>query len=205
MSRPSAVLSVVSHKHPPPSAPGFANLVAARVDRDYLREIKRISAELGARGVRHALIGGMALGVYGYVRTTQDADFLIGREGIMRAPDGTACTTAVVRQITENADMNVDAFAFLAPVPTMRPSFLDAVDSMLDRPFVTEGVPVAPAEYLAALKLASGRREDLADVVRLLRAGLTDVGRACALLEAHATPETIGLFDDLAAEAASDR
>jgi hypothetical protein len=205
MPGPNEVLSVVSRKHPTPSAPGFANLVTARVDRDYLREIKRVSTELSAAGVRHALVGGMALGVYGYVRTTQDADFLIGRESVTRDPDGTARPAPIVHAITENADMSVDVRALLAPVPAMRSSFLGALDAMLDRPFVTEGVPVAPGEYLVALKLASGRRDDLADIVRLLRAGLTDLERTRALLETHATPATIELFRQLVAEVASEK
>ena len=115
--------------------------------------------------------------------------------------DGVPRTSEAVHDITENADMNIDAFAFVAPIATMRPSFLAALESMLDAPFVTDGVPVAPAEYLVALKLASARREDLADVVRLLRAGLTDAHKARELVEAHGTPATLALFEQLLDEA----
>jgi len=45
-----------------------------------LQRASDVSAELRKLGVRHALIGGLAVGVHGHVRATKDVDFLVGGE-----------------------------------------------------------------------------------------------------------------------------
>jgi len=42
-----------------------------------VEQLRELIAQLNARGVRHALIGGLAVGVYGHVRATRDIDLLI--------------------------------------------------------------------------------------------------------------------------------
>ena len=40
----------------------------------------KTAAQLEQLGVRYALVGGLAVGAYGYVRATTDVDFLVGEE-----------------------------------------------------------------------------------------------------------------------------
>jgi hypothetical protein len=51
-------------------------VVAPRV----LDAMRSASVELARLGVRHALVGGLAVGAYGYPRATKDVDFLVGDE-----------------------------------------------------------------------------------------------------------------------------
>jgi hypothetical protein len=198
MAQQRGVMSYVSTRTSRPTTPGLHNLLGL-IDRDMLAELRRVSAELSVAGIRHALIGGHALGVYGYVRATGDADFLIGREATERTAQGEPRPVESVLRITESADVPIDAFAMLEAVPGARASLLSALDDALDHPFITEGVPVVPAAVLIALKLVRGADEDLADVRRLLRTGLVDRDAARAFVVRHLEPTLVDRFDALAA------
>lgn len=50
------------------------------VSPEILRRAEQVSAQLGALGIPHALVGGLAVGVHGYPRGTKDVDFLVGSE-----------------------------------------------------------------------------------------------------------------------------
>src|SRR6185436_8535667 len=45
-----------------------------------LDAMRASAAELTRLGVRHWLVGGLAVGAYGYPRATKDVDFLVGDE-----------------------------------------------------------------------------------------------------------------------------
>src|SRR6185369_6865442 len=45
-----------------------------------LDAMRKASDELTRLGVRHALVGGLAVGAHGYPRATKDVDFLVGDE-----------------------------------------------------------------------------------------------------------------------------
>jgi hypothetical protein len=54
------------------------------VHPDILERTEQISRTLTALGIPHALIGGLAVGVYGHPRATKDVDFLVGTEAFER-------------------------------------------------------------------------------------------------------------------------
>jgi hypothetical protein len=151
-----------------------------------LRAMRVASAQLKALGVRHVLVGALAVGAHGYPRATKDVDFLVGNE----------------------------AFEFHeAGLVSLRPGVPIQVSGVVvDHLSVREGeghlesalaagsgeVPVAPVEAVVYLKLRSPRRRDHADVVELVKEGL-DVAACRRYLEAHA-PDLVDLFDELALE-----
>jgi hypothetical protein len=48
-----------------------------------MRALSVASATLSELGVRHALVGGLAVGAWGYPRNTRDIDFLVGEEAFV--------------------------------------------------------------------------------------------------------------------------
>jgi len=54
----------------------LADVVAPHIILDAIESSRR----LGELGIPHALIGGVAVGLYGHVRATRDVDFLVGDE-----------------------------------------------------------------------------------------------------------------------------
>jgi len=152
------------------------SLLEDAVPPKVLRALRAASERLGKLGVRHALVGGLAVGAYGYVRNTKDVDFLVGEEAFEHHPGG-------VVTMKSGLPIEVEGVAI---------DFLSAksdephVASALKTPAPPE-IPVAPIETLIYLKLKSPRQRDFADVVELVKAGLDAeaVGRYIAQHAPH--------------------
>jgi hypothetical protein len=148
------------------------------------------SKKLKAAGVRHALIGGLAVGAYGYPRATKDVDFLMGDEGFEH--HGPLISFKYGMPISVNG-VAVD----LLPA--------DILDKELDSVKTSGGIPIVEPEVLIYMKLKANRRRDQQDVVALLRAGL-DRRKVRAYLERMAkaygaTEDYVARFDEFDAEA----
>lgn len=154
-----------------------ANLsaMAGVVAPGVLDAMQRASDELTRLGVRHALVGGLAVGAYGYPRATKDVDFLVGDEAFEHHAGGI---------VTMKAGIPIQVGGVLVDLLTAQPDegALGAV------PVVRTGaeVPVAPIEALIHLKLKSPRLKDAADVIELLKAGI-DRARCRAWLATNAS------------------
>lgn len=122
------------------------------------------SATLTKIGVRHALIGGLAVGAHGYARATKDVNFIVDDSGWTETPEG----LVVMRVAMPIRAHGVDINTLVIPIGEthLASAITDAV--------VTEGIPVAPAREVAYLKLLSPRRHDHADVAELLERGALD-------------------------------
>lgn len=140
------------------------------------------SAQLRHAGVRHALVGGLAVGAYGYPRATRDVDFLVGDEAFEFWPSGIITMRPGVPISIGN--VAVDSLSIAEGE-----SYLNAA---VDAPHMNRGIPVAPVEVLIYLKLKSPRQKDAADIVELLKAGV-DEGVVNAYLLAYA-PSLLGRF-----------
>jgi len=127
-----------------------------------LNAMRVASAQLTELGIRHALVGGLAVGAYGFVRATKDVDFLIGDEGFEHFKLGLVAT--VKGFPSRVADVAVDA---LSSLPEER-----HLEKSLNRPSFSEGIPVAPIEILVYLKLKSPRPKDSLDILELINAGM---------------------------------
>lgn len=117
-------------------------------------------------GVRFALCGGLAAGVYGSPRATRDIDFLVGNEAFVPGP---LLIFAHPLPLQANG-VAVDAIPL--PDDKERALVLDKaltyarIDSSLGVP-----IPILAPEWLAFMKLAVGRSKDKGDVVAMLESG----------------------------------
>ncbi|MBI4700670.1 MAG: hypothetical protein HY744_05820 [Deltaproteobacteria bacterium] len=143
------------------------------------------SEQLAAARVRHALVGGLAVGAHGYPRATKDVDFLVGEEAFEHHGGGIVTIAPGVPIAVR--DVAVDTLS-IGPGE-------EHLDAALEEPEVTAGVPVVPLAVLVYLKMKSPRKKDAADVVELLKAG-ADARAILSYLRAYA-PDMEDLFVEL--------
>jgi len=160
------------------------DIVAPKV----LVALQLASDALVRAGVRHVVIGGLAVGANGYPRATKDVDFLVGGEAFEHHPGGLVTLRAGI-------PFQVDGIAvdFLSPEPGE--DFLEAT---------LAGAPgsIMPVEPLIFMKLKASRLKDRADVVELLKASV-DVATCRSYLATHA-PSYLAAFDDCVALATAE-
>lgn len=150
------------------------NVVAPQI----LDAMRVASAELSRLGIRHLLVGGLAVGAWGYPRATKNVDFLVGHEAYEQHAGGLVT-------MKPGAPIQVGGVAidFLSPR-----SGEAQMEQALDRAGAI-GVSVAPLEVLIHLKLKSPRQKDLADIVELIKAGLD--ARAVEAYVAASVPDLL--------------
>jgi hypothetical protein len=130
--------------------------------------LQNLARNLTRENIDYAIVGGMALVIHGYVRTTQDVDLLMTAEGL------------------ENFQRSLVGRGFVPTFPGATRRFRDAATGVIVEILITgeypatafieqDGIRVIPLNQLIELKLASGltaldRLKDLADVQELIRA-----------------------------------
>jgi hypothetical protein len=141
------------------------------------------SKSLHAMGVKHALVGGLAVGAHGWPRATRDVDFLVDDSAFLKTESG----LVILR-----AGIPVQAHGIAVDTVSVRDDerhLLPAIEAAE----VSEGIPVISIDALIYLKLASPRSQDRQDVVQLVRAG-ADLDRVRRYLDVNA-PELREKFD----------
>ena len=135
-------------------------------------------------GIRHALIGGLAVGIHGHPRATKDVDFLVGPEAFESSGLIVSFRAGVP---LASGGVAVDS----VPIP-------EGYESIFERALAeakkTDDVPVIGLPYLVLMKLMAGRRQDLADVAAIVSKGDLKAVRALvdeALPSASATLEQL--------------
>ncbi len=151
-----------------------------------LEAMRIASARLTDLGVRHVLVGGLAVGAWGYARATSDVDFLVGEEAFEHHPGG-----LVTMKYGVPIQVGGVAVDLLSASANHRE---DALTS-----FRSDGVSVAPLEVLIYLKLKSPRPKDVADVMELIRLGIERAAIRADLVT-HA-PELVEKWDRAVADA----
>lgn len=144
------------------------------------------SAAMTALGVRHLVVGGLAVGANGYPRATADVDFLVGDEAFDHHPAGI---------VTMRVPVQVNGVA------------VDCLSVAADEGHLIEALTAAPGSFASApvliyLKLKSPRFKDRADIVELVKAGI-DVAQIRRYLERHAS-QFVASFDELARTARTE-
>jgi hypothetical protein len=163
--------------------PDFS-LLKGTVAPEILDAARAASKALKKAGIRHALIGGLAVGAYGYVRATKDVDFLVGDEAFV--------SHGIIVTFQPSVPIEVNG----VKVDTL--STDDVLgDEEIDDPIMSDGVPIVTAEALVYLKLKAFRRRDQEDILQLLRGGL-DERPIKKFLKAEA-PGLLDRFDELVA------
>ncbi|MEI7892668.1 MAG: hypothetical protein WCI05_06230 [Myxococcales bacterium] len=163
-------------------------VVAPRI----LDALRTASAQLSKVGIRHALVGGLAVGAHGHPRATKDVDFLVGEEAFVH--HGGGLVTIAPGVPVQVGDVAVDPIS-IAPGE-------QHLDAAVAKPVMSEGIPIAPIEALFYLKLKSPRRKDSADIVELVKAGIA-TAPVRRYLEQTA-PDMIDKFDMLVSEATAE-
>lgn len=147
--------------------------------------------ELRRLGVPHVLVGGLAVGAYGYARATKDVHFLVGDEAFVERGGGIVTMKPGVP--IQVAGVLVDHLSAQQGEEQLRE---------LLRSTGQQELTVAPVEVLVYLKLKSPRAKDRADVIELLKAGINS--RSCrGYLEKHAAA-LLAPFEEAVAQAVSE-
>jgi len=144
------------------------------------------SEALTRAGVRHVVIGGLAVGANGYPRATKDVDFLVGDEAFNHHPGGLVTMNPAIP-----IEVNGVAIDYLSP--HAGEDHLGIALSLPPGSFID----VARLIYM---KLKASRLQDRADVAGLVKTGL-DVDACRAYLAEHAAT-LVAALDKLVAQAA---
>lgn len=145
------------------------SLLEGVVSPRVLDAMRAASDAMTALGVRHLVVGGLAVGANGYPRATSDVDFLVGDEAFEHHAGGI---------VTMRVPVQVNGVA------------VDCLSIAPDEGYLLEALSAAPgffapAPVLIYLKLKSPRLKDRADIVELIKAGI-DVEETRQYLGHHA-------------------
>lgn len=147
------------------------SLLQGVVASEVLEAMAVASAALKAAGIRHVVVGGLAVGANGFPRATRDVDFLVGDEAFEHHAGGLVTLRAgipfQVKGVAVGFLRAEAAEGFLAAA-------LDAAPGS-----IIEGPP------LVYIKLKSPRHKDRTDVIELAKGGL-DVDACRAYLSTNA-------------------
>jgi hypothetical protein len=168
-----------------PKTPDLS-LLSGTVADGVLSAMQVASAALTRVGVRHTLVGGLAVGANGYPRATRDVDFLVGEEAFEHHADGLVT-------MRPGVPIQVSGVAIDFLSIGRDEQHLEAALSQ----------PIAGGDVLVYLKLKSPRSKDRTDVIELVKTGL-DVAAARAYLTAHAPALMAKLEDVLLAARAEE-
>lgn len=156
------------------------SLLLGVVAPEVLDAMKVASLALKRVGVRHVVVGGLAVGAHGFPRATKDVDFLVGDEAFERHQGGLLTLRPGVP-----FQVNRVAVDFVG---------VDASEAFLAAALEAEAGSMIEGPPLVYLKLKSPRHKDRTDVIELVKAGL-DVDLCRNYLSAHA-PSFVAEFDD---------
>jgi hypothetical protein len=170
------------------AAPDLRLLNAVVSDR-ILEALRMSAAQLTRLGIRHWVVGGLAVGAHGYPESTADIVFLVGDEAFEHHEDG-------VVTMKPGAPIRANGIAIDYVSALIEPCLAAAF-----RPTSAE-LEVAPLEILLFLKLRSPRARDWADVVELIKAG-ADTERARTFLSSNAA-ELVAKLDRAIATARAE-
>ncbi|HMG19756.1 MAG TPA: hypothetical protein VK607_00515 [Kofleriaceae bacterium] len=167
-----------------PDASLLDDVVAAKI----LDAMRAASRSLAGLGVRHVVVGGLAVGANGHPRATKLVEFLVGDEAFEQHPGGfVSMKPGVPIQINGVA---IDLLSVQAGEDHLATALAAPMGSMIEAP------------QLVYLKLKSPRLKDRVDVVELVKAGI-DLHACRSYLTANA-PGLVAMFEDSVARAAAE-
>ena len=151
----------------------------------FIEGAKAASEAFRQRGIKHVLVGGLAVGVSGYARPTKDIDFLVDESAFeFHGPI-----------VSHRPGLPISYKGVNIDWVSLEPQERAGLEEFLVLPSPGE-TPIIPVEPLVAMKLLAGRHKDQTDVVELLKAG-ADVD-SCLEFLIGAFPKTVLLFEKLA-------
>jgi len=160
------------------------DVVASKV----LDAMRSASKALTVLGIRHVVVGGLAVGANGNPRATKDVDFLVGDEAFEHHPGGfVTMKPGVPIQINGVA---IDLLSVQAGEEHLAAALEAPLGSMIEAP------------QLVYMKLKSPRQKDRVDVIELIKAGIA-IDACRTYLTMHA-PALVAMFEDSVVKAAAE-
>lgn len=161
------------------------DVVAPRVV-EAMRTTSRLLTELG---VRHVVVGGLAVGANGYPRATKDVDFLVSNDAFLTKPGGIVLLAPGIPFQVDG--VAVDYLVAAADETHLAEALEGSFGAALDAP------------RLIYMKLKANRLRDQLDVVELVKAGVDrDACRSYLMKNAR---DLVELFDRYARQAAAEQ
>jgi hypothetical protein len=163
--------------------------------------LARVGGILRDAGIPFAVAGGFAVIEHGYERFTKDVDLLVYAGDLSRAMK--ALRAAGFRGVRTPIGARMHDERTNVDVDLLGTSFEGDERALARSSRARRLLPVIPVEHLILMKLETGRIQDDADVVALLKAGAytVTVGRYLR----RTWPELLPRFRKLAARARTER
>jgi hypothetical protein len=163
--------------------------------------LSRVGRILREAGIEFAVAGGFAVIEHGYERFTKDVDLLVYAGDLSRAMEALRAAGFRGRRTPIGARMHDEGTS--VDVDLLATAFEGDERALARSSRARRLLPVIPVEHLILMKLETGRIQDDADVVALLKAGASTraVGRYLRLT----WPGLLPRFRRLAARARSER
>jgi hypothetical protein len=146
---------------------------------DLVSAVGSIGVVFGRRNVRHALIGGLAVGLRSRPRSTKDADFIVNvpaltLPAVLEDLVAAGFDIDVVETIRRwSADRLVVFYRGHARIDWMQPVvplYAHVLDTAESKTWLDTQLRVATVEGLVLTKMVAFREQDQADIVALLEA-----------------------------------
>lgn len=139
-------------------------------------------------GVRVALLGGLAMHLYGSDRLTGDVDF-VSEGSLSSLPSGPLLSFGGVKTTAPNG-VPVDLVVRSDDYAELYGEALDRAQALPEVPWL-----VVRPEYLAAMKMIAGRPRDENDLAHLILSGHLDLALAKAVIRRHLGPYAVTEFE----------
>ena len=162
------------------------------VPQTQIEGLRAVSEIFRKNGVKHVVVGGLAVGANGYLRNTNNIDFLVDDNAFIYRD----------KVIYVRSDLPIKYFGTRVNWISMAPSEKPIFGKYLMLP-ARDQVPIMPVEPLVAMKLIAGRHKDRTDIIELVKV-LADTS---SIVEFTATniPHLAPLLDELIACAEEER
>lgn len=161
------------------------DIVAPRVV-GAMRTTSRLLTELG---VRHVVVGGLAVGANGYPRATKDVDFLVTEDAFLTKAGGVVLLAPGIPFQVDG--VAIDYLVANADEPHLAAALEGSFGTAIDAP------------RLIYMKLRANRLRDQLDVVELIKAGVDR--EACRSYLQTNAQDLVELFDKYARQAAAEQ
>lgn len=180
-----------------PRFDGFVSInnLSVCVPQVVIDGVRAVSALLRGQGIRHIIVGGVAVSCNGYPRATADIDIAVGdcafeyREKITYLKSGLPLKYAGVR------------IRYVAPTNSYEKAMLE---QYLIVPASSE-VPILPIGPLVVMKLIAGRHKDRADIIELFKRRSSAAIDEIEQFVKQALPSQTNLLGELITCAANER
>jgi hypothetical protein len=173
---------VTHHSFTPKSIPcsicSIDNLTGC-VPQTQIDGMRMVSEIFRKSGVRHVVVGGLAVGANGYLRNTNNLDFLVDNSAFIFRD----------KIVYVRNDLPIKYYGTRVNWVSMSPSEEPIFDKFLLLP-ARDLVPIMPIEPLIAMKLIAARHKDRTDIIELIkvRSNLTSITEFVTTNTPHLLP-----------------